>query len=131
MSEPGQDARPSPLPPQHSGFVDEMKRVLKPDGTLLIEFNPPFAGFGWILFREMSRRWTRGKDRHYLWPQHVSSLFGDYDDVQIHGFWLPGIGKLARKNPRLSGVLRFARLRPPFGFLGDKVLIRARKSGRL
>ena len=113
--------------PQLGAFVDEMKRVLKPGGTLLIEFNSPFAGFGWVFVRELSRRRTRGKDRHYLWPQHVSSLFGDMEQVQVHGFWIPGMGKLARSNPRLKDVLRFARLRPPFGFVGDKVLIRSKK----
>jgi ubiquinone/menaquinone biosynthesis C-methylase UbiE len=108
-------------------FVDEMKRVLKPGGTLLVEFNSPFAGGGWILARETLRHLRGQKDRHYLWPQHVQTLFGDMRERRVYGFWLPGLGKLARSNRRLRGVLRLARLRPPFSYLGDKVLVRAVK----
>ena len=79
----------------------------------------------WIFFRGLSRQRIRGKHRHYLWPQHVDSLFGDMEQVQ--GFWIPGISKLARRNPRLDGIVRFACLRPSFGFIGDTVHIRARK----
>lgn len=117
------------FPTPHLGaFVDEMRRVLKPGGTLLVEFNSPFAGFGWALGREVWRRVRFGrKPRHYLWPQHMDALFGGMEDREVYGFWTPGIGRLARANPRLNGALRLARLQPPFSYLGDKLLVRARK----
>lgn len=117
------------FPTPHLGaFVDEMRRVLKPGGTLLVEFNSPFAGFGWALVREVWRRARFGrKARYYLWPQHLDALFGGLEDREVYGFWLPGIGRLARANERFSGALRLARLRPPYGYLGDKLLVWARK----
>lgn len=117
------------FPTPHLGsFVDEMRRVLKPGGTLLVEFNSPFAGFGWALGREVWRRVRFGrKPRHYLWPQHMDALFGGLEDREVYGFWLPGIGRLARASPRFRGALRLARLHPPYSYLGDKLLVRARK----
>jgi ubiquinone/menaquinone biosynthesis C-methylase UbiE len=113
--------------PYLGAFVDEMKRVLKPDGVLLVEFNSPLAGCGWVLVRESLRHLRGQKDRHYLWPQHITALFGDMSDCRVYGFWVPGLGKLARAHPRLRGVLRFARLNPPFSYAADKLLVRAVK----
>jgi ubiquinone/menaquinone biosynthesis C-methylase UbiE len=120
------------FPTPHLGaFVDEMRRVLKPGGVLLIEFNSPFAGFGWAMGREIWRRVRFGrKPRHYLWPQHIDALFGGMEERTVYGFWVPGIGRLARANPRFNGALRLARLQPPFSYLGDKILVRARKAGQ-
>lgn len=113
--------------PQLGAFVDEMRRVLKPGGTLLVEFNSPFCAGGWIAVREMLRHLRGQKDRYYLWPQHLDSLFGDLHDRQVYGFWLPGIGPLTRKSPRFAPLLKLAKLRPPFGWVGDKVLVRSVK----
>jgi ubiquinone/menaquinone biosynthesis C-methylase UbiE len=112
---------------QLGAFVDEMKRVLKPGGTLLIEFNSPFCGAGWIAVRETIRHLTGQKDRHYLWPQHLDSLFGDLRDRQVFGFWFPGISLLTRTSPRFAPLLKLTKIRPPFGWVGDKVLVRAVK----
>jgi ubiquinone/menaquinone biosynthesis C-methylase UbiE len=114
---------------QLGAFVDEMKRVLKPGGTLLIEFNSPFSGGFWIVVRETMRHLSGQKDRHYLWPQHLDSLFGDMDDCRVYGFWFPGLSFLTRTSPRFQPLLKLAKMRPPFGWAGDKLLVRAVKSG--
>ena len=117
------------FPTPHLGsFVNEMRRVLKPGGTLLVEFNSPFTGVGWVAAREVLRRRDGRKSRHYLWPQHLDALFGGMEDREVHGFWLPGLGRLARLNDRFRPALKLATLPPPVGFLGDKILVRARKA---
>jgi ubiquinone/menaquinone biosynthesis C-methylase UbiE len=110
-------------------FVDEMVRVLKPGGTLLIEFNSPFAGGAWIIARETLRRIRRQKNRYYLFPWHMDRLFHAVDQREVYGFWLPGLGPLTRRVPRLTPLLRAAKLRPPLGWVGDKVLVRGAKRG--
>jgi len=112
---------------QWGSFVNEMRRVLKPGGLLLVEFDSALAGFGWGMIREVQRNRQGRKHRYYLWPHQTGPLFAGMDELQAFGFWIPGIGQLARRSKHLTGALRLARLRPPYGYLGNHVLVRARK----
>jgi ubiquinone/menaquinone biosynthesis C-methylase UbiE len=116
------------FPPVHWGaFIDEMLRVLKPGGRLLVEFDSPLAGFGWALAREARWRRQGNRPRYYLWPRQVAPLFAGTEEREVFGFWFPGIGLLAQRGGRFRHALALAHLTTPFGYLGNKILVRARK----
>ncbi|HET9776737.1 MAG TPA: class I SAM-dependent methyltransferase [Gemmatimonadaceae bacterium] len=116
------------FPAQHWPiFINEMTRVLRPGGSLLVEFDSPLAGGGWVAVRELRRRLARKKRRYYLWPWNCRSLFGTLEDCQVHGFWFPGVARLAERSDHLRTLGSNAHLVPPFGFLGNYALVHARK----
>ncbi|HEY5599415.1 MAG TPA: class I SAM-dependent methyltransferase [Candidatus Manganitrophaceae bacterium] len=98
--------------------IQELKRILKPGGTLIVEFNSPFAG----LFL-----WAVRRDQRVIWPREVKDLFHGLTVVKKRGVMLPGLGKIARVS--VKAALRIGRLMTffPFNYLSNQILIVAKK----
>lgn len=102
-------------------IVQEMTRIVKPGGTIIVEFNSPFAG----LFL-----WAMRGDHLVIWPSETRELFKDLTIVKKVGVMLPGLGKLARLSFKLGiAVGRFLTFFP-FNHLSNQILIVARKKER-
>lgn len=101
-------------------ILQEVKRVLKPGGTFIVEFNSPFAG----LFL-----WAWRRDHRVIWPRQVRELFHGMNHVKKVGVMLPGLGRLARVHPRLGFSLGRRLDFFPFNHLCNQILIVVRKEG--
>jgi len=92
---------------RHMELVEEMIRVVKPGGYLLIEFNNPLYGLFLGAAFGLRRRLLHGtKGPVALWPQQVRSLTGPHWRIveQLGVYW-PGQGRLFRIAPRLATAL--------------------------
>jgi ubiquinone/menaquinone biosynthesis C-methylase UbiE len=77
-------------------IIEEMLRVLKPEGILLLEFVNPFYG----LIGALYRRWlTKGRP-FYLWPTQRRSLFAGAKVIKTVGTYFPLAQRIARVNLR-------------------------------
>ena len=112
----------------HHAFVQEMWRVLRPGGTLLIQFDSALGGGGLALARELYRRLVRRhKPRYYLWPRQVPQVFAPIEATSLHGF-SPFCGRFVRQihapsADRLEALLDEG---PP-SFLANYLFVRAVK----
>ncbi|MCG3115193.1 MAG: class I SAM-dependent methyltransferase [Candidatus Manganitrophus sp. SA1] len=99
-------------------ILQEIRRVLKPGGTFIVEFNSPFAG----LFL-----WALRRDHLVIWPRQVRELFQGMTIVKKVGVMLPGLGRIAKVNPQLGYSLGRRLDFFPFNHLCNQILIVARK----
>ncbi len=99
-------------------ILQEVRRVLKPGGTFIVEFNSPFAG----LFL-----WAWRRDHLVIWPRQVRELFQGMTIVKKVGVMLPGLGRIAKVNPQLGYTLGRRLDFFPFNHLCNQILIVARK----
>ncbi len=90
-------------------FLDEMMRVVKPGGLMIVEFNNPFYG-GFFGFYKSWLNWRqRGqKPPGRLWPHQIQALFAGFRMVGRVGIRLPGMGRIARWNR--TWALRYGQL---------------------
>ena len=100
-------------------IVQEVRRILKPGGIFIVEFNSPFAG----LFL-----WAWRRDHLVIWPRQVQELFQGMTIVKKVGVMLPGIGRIAKVHPQLGYTLGRRLDFFPFNHLCNQILIVARKS---
>lgn len=109
-------------------FIQEMWRVLRPGGVLLVQFDSALAGGGSVWGRELYRRVMRGhKARHYFWPHQVGTVFAGIDNITLHGY-SPFGGRLVRSihvgtAQRLEEFLSEGQQ----GFLANQIFVRAVK----
>jgi len=82
-------------------IIEEMLRVLKPNGLLVLEFANPFAGF----VAELYRRWFAGHNSIYIWPHQVKALFAGTKIKEKIGICLPLIPRVARINLKVGRAL--------------------------
>jgi ubiquinone/menaquinone biosynthesis C-methylase UbiE len=99
-------------------ILQEVRRVLKPGGVSVIEFNSPFAGL--IL-------WALRRDHLVIWPRQVRELFQGMTIVKKVGVMLPGLGRVAKVNPQLGYALGRRMNFFPLNHLCNQILIVARK----
>jgi ubiquinone/menaquinone biosynthesis C-methylase UbiE len=75
----------------------EFRRVLKPGGRLIVEFNSPFYGVGLAFHRYYFRkRRAGGMRKKCLFPDQIARYFADFRVNAIVGVKLPFSGRLAR-----------------------------------
>jgi ubiquinone/menaquinone biosynthesis C-methylase UbiE len=99
-------------------IIQEIKRVLKPGGTFVVEFNSPFAGlFLWVLRR----------DHLVIWPRQLKELFKGMTIIKKVGVMLPGVGRVAKVNLKAAALLGRTLTFFPFNHLSNQILIVARK----
>ncbi len=106
-----------PLAMQKS-IIEEVKRVLKPGGTFVAEFNSPFAG----LFL-----WALRRDHLVIWPRQVRAIFKELKVVKTVGVMLPGVGRVARFHLKAASFLGRFLTFFPFNHLSNQILIVAKK----
>lgn len=100
-------------------IIREVKRVLKPGGIFIAEFNSPFAG----LFL-----WALRRDHRVIWPRQVKALFEGLTVVKKAGVMLPGVGRIARFNLKAASLLGRFFTFFPFNHLSNQILIVAEKN---
>ncbi|MFC1699072.1 radical SAM protein [Candidatus Omnitrophota bacterium] len=107
------------IKPEHFSFyIDEMKRVLKTGGVLLVEFNNKLD------LRELIRIVGRRKSP---WPWQINRIFSGMEIVDKKGCWFPGHRRLVNYNT--GWALKLAKLGAyfPFYHLTSQVIVKAVK----
>lgn len=109
----------------HRPFVVDLWRVVKPGGTLLIQYDSALAGGGLITWpREAHRRLIKKhKPRYYFWPHQLAAVFKDIP-YTVHGFSVPGVRLLPNG---LASSLEELVSNGIHGFLANRVFIKAIK----
>lgn len=112
----------------HPPLVQEMWRVLRPCGVLLIEYNSALAGGGLVWLREVYRRvWRKNKPRHYVWPHQLQRVIMPGAHVTIHGFSIFGGRILRRLAPSLAALFEHKTCEGRASFLANHVFLRMEK----
>lgn len=112
----------------HRPFVQEMWRVLKPGGVMLVQFDSALAGGVVTYPREAYRQFIRGhKPRHYVWPHDIARVFAGIEPRTIHGFSPIGARALRSVHPGSARMLERALASGLRGFLANRVFVRAVK----
>lgn len=97
-------------------MVAEMKRVAKPGGTLVLEFDNALHGLGLGLYK----RWS-GMERGSL-PKEIGYVVGDECRVaSIHGAVFPIAWRVFSHFPRVFAPLEKIAYIPPFHLLSHRV----------
>lgn len=113
--------------PEKKQIIAEARRVLKPRGTLVLQFNCGFWGIKQELFKLFVGRRPRLKDR-YLWPFQAAGLFEGFRVECVVGTKLFRLGLLSRcigrrAALRLNRILRC----PGLSYLSAYALVKATK----
>jgi radical SAM superfamily enzyme YgiQ (UPF0313 family)/ubiquinone/menaquinone biosynthesis C-methylase UbiE len=107
------------VPPEALCFyVNEMKRVLKPGGILLLEFSNRLD------LREFIKIKNR---RRFPWPWQIEMAFKGLEIVDRKAFWFAGQRRVAAYSKRLSFLLGKLGRIPPFYYLASQIIIKAKK----
>ncbi len=110
-------------------FFDEMHRVLKNDGLLLVElFNPLYGGI-LSLGRQAWQRIHGLPGEQYVWFWQIGKTLGGFSVKSITPFWLPGMGVVGRvESARFRRVGRLC-ARVPFRWIAGPYLVIAQPEG--
>jgi ubiquinone/menaquinone biosynthesis C-methylase UbiE len=104
-------------------MIEEMKRVLRPNGILVLEFDNALHGLGLGLLK----RWF-GKERGSL-PQEIRQAIGAGCTIErVYGAVLPVVWRVFSKHPDLSLPIERLTLRPGLNRLAHRVYYKVRKT---
>lgn len=109
-------------------IIAELKRVLKPGGTLVLQFRGGFWGLKDELLQCFRGR-TPKLGYRYLWPGQAKSLFDGFQIVSVSGVKIPRLAAASRilgqtAAARLNQVVRL----PLLSYLSADVLVVARRT---
>lgn len=96
------------IPPREwPGFLSEMRRVVKPDGRLVVQLFNPLYGGPVALLRELYRHARGQPGEQYVWPHQIKPIFAaaGVEVVSITSYWLPGMGFLGSPGTPLLDAL--------------------------
>jgi len=109
-------------------FVQEMWRVLRPGGVLLIQFDSALAGAGMGWAREAYYRRRFGTSAPYLLrPGQVADIFQDIGPISIHGSSVFAGRFIRQIHPGFATWLELLLSEGPQSFLANRVFVRAIK----
>lgn len=114
----------------HRPFIQEMWRVLRPGGVLLVQFDSALAGgvvtYGREVYRQMIRR---HKPRYYVWPQQIARSFAGIGPLTIHGFSPIGARAIRARYPHIAQTMERIVASGSRSYLANRVFVRAVKPG--
>jgi len=102
---------------QKAAFITEMGRVLKPNGTLIVEFDNAMQG----LVLGAARKYG-GRDIGYDWPSQIRQSFGSdlFKISRVHGANLPFLWRVPFLNRLDNHTHRF-----PLNYLATRIFVQA------
>jgi ubiquinone/menaquinone biosynthesis C-methylase UbiE len=110
-------------------FIEEMWRVLRPGGVLLLQFDSALSGGGLVWLRESYRRFVRHhKPRYLIWPGQIEQLLEGIAPATVHGF-SPFGGRFVRQiDAGAATWLNRSLAQGHQSFLANHVFVRVIKS---
>ena len=112
--------------PDWAGFLDEMRRVLKPGGLLMLELFNPMYGGPLSPLRQLSRRARGQPGERCVWPWQLTRTLRGYHIESVSSFWLPGMGLVGDERSALFYSAGRWCGRSPLKWLAGPFLVLAR-----
>lgn len=109
-------------------LLAEMRRVIRPGGFLIAEMRNLFRGVAGALYVEYRDRWFYGgRQRSYVWPHQVGSLFHRWACVESRGVGLDGLARLSSVAPAPARRLHDLTRHPLCRHLAKELVVKAYK----
>jgi SAM-dependent methyltransferase len=114
-------------PAEKTQIISEARRVLKPGGIVVFQFNSGFWGVKHEFLNLVHGKKPRLRNR-YLWPGGVSRLFPGFRVDKVVGIKLPRLGLISRITGKPAAFTLNRMMRwPGFRHLTSYVLVQATK----
>lgn len=100
-------------------FLREMRRVVKPEGRVLVQLFNPLYGGPMALARELHRRLVGEPGERFVWPHQINNIFAsaNLEVASITSYWLPGMSLLGSLGSPLLNYLTQACEKRPLSWL--------------